>query len=622
MRRQILIGLAVCAFVARAAAVHASANIIPDHIYRLGNCAPGQRCNWGAGLGPSCLVPDCTPECAQLCQQENGICALSASDSFAGVLEITVDEQLCSEPNGAVVTFALAGTATDGTPFQLADKVLDLCDYPVACTGRNNRQCSVCGGNTDCSGGSAGGSECAPGAAVFFCKDPCFDPVSPYFEEADLTNGDQRMLGWMQEARQPLLQIIRNELQSVFPNAVGPAVIVDAQQPAPATEGPPAKARFCIKVWFLDEEKPLGACSNDATVFCTSNADCGEASVCQSGAPPEINPPDFTTRVSGRTCDSGDRSDKPCAGNTDCSGGGECVDTAATATLTGCPSSLCGDGLRDPGESCDDQNNADGDGCSAACAIETCWACTGRLGELSSCTALGAGASCSIDENDCTIEECDGSGQCAVVSSVTACSNGDACCPAGCSALNDSDCFGCPGAPDPACTPFAKGSLQVDERTAGREKLIVKWQQGPALAPSAFGDPVAGQTAYAVCLYDDDGARVATYVVDRAGDTCDTKPCWKGLGKPAGTTGYQYTDQALAAGGMQRMSLKPNATAGKSQALAKGNGAGLADGVAAALQGSTAATAQLRGSDSPACASAVLSNVVVNDGGLFKTKSP
>jgi cysteine-rich repeat protein len=37
----------------------------------------------------------------------------------------------------------------------------------------------------------------------------------------------------------------------------------------------------------------------------------------------------------------------------------------------------CGDGVLEGGEACDDGNGASGDGCSAACAIETGWSCSG-----------------------------------------------------------------------------------------------------------------------------------------------------------------------------------------------------------------------------------------------------
>src|SRR5262245_47327278 len=38
----------------------------------------------------------------------------------------------------------------------------------------------------------------------------------------------------------------------------------------------------------------------------------------------------------------------------------------------------CGNGVTNPMEDCDDGNNVDGDGCSAACEIEVGYTCTGK----------------------------------------------------------------------------------------------------------------------------------------------------------------------------------------------------------------------------------------------------
>ncbi len=38
---------------------------------------------------------------------------------------------------------------------------------------------------------------------------------------------------------------------------------------------------------------------------------------------------------------------------------------------------VCGNGIIDPGETCDDGNNTSGDGCSSTCQIEPGWTCTG-----------------------------------------------------------------------------------------------------------------------------------------------------------------------------------------------------------------------------------------------------
>ena len=54
---------------------------------------------------------------------------------------------------------------------------------------------------------------------------------------------------------------------------------------------------------------------------------------------------------------------------------------------------VCGNGRIGTGQTCDDGNAVSGDGCSATCDVETCFACSG---EPSTCTALpGCGAVCS-----------------------------------------------------------------------------------------------------------------------------------------------------------------------------------------------------------------------------------
>jgi cysteine-rich repeat protein len=71
--------------------------------------------------------------------------------------------------------------------------------------------------------------------------------------------------------------------------------------------------------------------------------------------------------------------------------------------------SLCGDGIIQPGEQCDDGNSNSGDGCSSTCQIEPCFACSGAP---SLCTPLSAGAQCPDEGNVCTTDVCDNSGHC------------------------------------------------------------------------------------------------------------------------------------------------------------------------------------------------------------------
>jgi uncharacterized delta-60 repeat protein len=98
----------------------------------------------------------------------------------------------------------------------------------------------------------------------------------------------------------------------------------------------------------------------------------------------------------------------------------------------------CGNSVTDPGESCDDGNTVDGDGCSATCTTEPGWTCAGQP---SVCTTCGNGivdpgeqcddgntvggdccspacqydaptTPCADDGNLCTDDQCDASGTC------------------------------------------------------------------------------------------------------------------------------------------------------------------------------------------------------------------
>ncbi len=53
----------------------------------------------------------------------------------------------------------------------------------------------------------------------------------------------------------------------------------------------------------------------------------------------------------------------------------------------GCPP-VCGNGIVEAGEQCDDGNLVDGDGCSSTCQIEPGFRCRGRMGRLSVCTPI------------------------------------------------------------------------------------------------------------------------------------------------------------------------------------------------------------------------------------------
>jgi cysteine-rich repeat protein len=71
------------------------------------------------------------------------------------------------------------------------------------------------------------------------------------------------------------------------------------------------------------------------------------------------------------------------------------VDAAGVDQITVTISySLCGNGLLEPGEQCDDSNTMDGDCCSSTCQFES------------------NGSPCAADANPCTADVCDGAGSC------------------------------------------------------------------------------------------------------------------------------------------------------------------------------------------------------------------
>jgi len=181
-------------------------------------------------------------------------------------------------------------------------------------------------------------------------------------------------------------------------------------------------------------------------------------------------------------------------------------------------------------------------------------------------------------------------------------------------------------APADACDDvWGKASLLVKERTAGRETLLAKLGQGPALSQTDFGTPLLPDTTvYTLCLYDEAGALAGKTVVDRAGEQCGSQPCWKSIGSaPPGGSGYQYKDPVAAADGIEKLRLRAG-DAGKSSLLVKGHNkesagqTALPTGIAAALAGSQTATLQLHQSDAGRCFSVDVGNVSRNDGTLFK----
>lgn len=122
---------------------------------------------------------------------------------------------------------------------------------------------------------------------------------------------------------------------------------------------------------------------------------------------------------------------------------------------------------------------------------------------------------------------------------------GDACdvaTAAVCAAQPRSDCR-------TSVKPLSSSLVVKDDPAKDTKDLILwKWASGAATTATDFGNP-AGTDAYRLCVYE--GSRLRSQVEVPAGGLCAGKPCWKGTGTPAGSTGWKFSDKALGGVGLK-----------------------------------------------------------------------
>jgi hypothetical protein len=163
----------------------------------------------------------------------------------------------------------------------------------------------------------------------------------------------------------------------------------------------------------------------------------------------------------------------------------------------------------------------------------------------------------------------------------------------------------------------------IDEKTPARPrfKVLMKGLAAP-LAAADFGDPVAGGTSYAVCLYDQYGGTIGGFTLGQAGASCGVpaRPCWRGLG----TLGFRYVDRNGTEHGIKRVLLKGGAT-GSGKALVKArlvpgrSQSGFPPGMPLDLVHSNRATVQLVSSNG-SCFSITTDQVLGADAGRFSAR--
>jgi len=138
----------------------------------------------------------------------------------------------------------------------------------------------------------------------------------------------------------------------------------------------------------------------------------------------------------------------------------------------------------------------------------------------------------------------------------------------------------CPATPAAGCRTAEKGLLEIkDHSDPAKDSLLWKWIRGAATTQTELGaDPVNGTTSYAVCVYDQSAGVPSLAVqmrVNRSGDVCAGKPCFKALGgDPPGGKGWKYKDRDSASEGVLRMLLK-GGSAGKAKIIVKAKGSAL-----------------------------------------------
>jgi cysteine-rich repeat protein len=250
--------------------------------------------------------------------------------------------------------------------------------------------------------------------------------------------------------------------------------------------------------------------------------------------------------------------------------------------------SVCGNGMVDLGEQCDDGNAVGGDCCSATCQYEP------------------AGSSCPSDGDACTDDVCNATGLCGVDIS-SSCDDHNPCTQDSCDSI-----AGCQNVPGPAsgCRTAGKSILLLkhDAANAASDKLLWKWIKGQSTTRDDLADPTA-TTPYTLCLYDAAHTLLGNVAVPPGATH------WSALSDK----GFKLNDPAGSAGGLEKILLKSGAQ-DKAKALIKGGGANLPDPPLGSL--TLPVTVQLFNRDTGVCLEGAFdtAGVVKNDARQFKAK--
>jgi cysteine-rich repeat protein len=238
------------------------------------------------------------------------------------------------------------------------------------------------------------------------------------------------------------------------------------------------------------------------------------------------------------------------------------------ACVTGC--GVCGNGVLEGDEECDDGNTVPGDCCDATCHFEP------------------TGSTCHDADDLCSTGVCDDSGDC------------------------DSD-----DVPSTTCRePVAAGdaSLTMHNSANGAKDLLLwTYRRGPATAVVEFGAPAAN-TTYALCVYDADGLEASITVP--SGATCNGHSCWSERGGSP-----RYRNPTRDPDGAALVILQPGRRDGGTKIVFKASGSNLDLPDLGSL--ASPVTVQLRRDGSLVCWGAQYSFPPArrNDGARFRDRS-
>jgi cysteine-rich repeat protein len=238
------------------------------------------------------------------------------------------------------------------------------------------------------------------------------------------------------------------------------------------------------------------------------------------------------------------------------------------ACVTGC--GVCGNGVLEGDEECDDGNTVPGDCCDATCHFEP------------------TGSACHDADDLCSTGVCDDSGDC------------------------DSD-----DVPSTTCRePVAAGdaSLTMHNSANGAKDLLLwTYRRGPATAVVEFGAPAAN-TTYALCVYDADGLEASITVP--SGATCNGHSCWSERGGSP-----RYRNPTRDPDGAALVILQPGRRDGGTKIVFKASGSNLDLPDLGSL--ASPVTVQLRRDGSLVCWGAQYSFPPArrNDGARFRDRS-